>query len=358
MDINKKNRRQFIKNSLIGTLGLSQLGLLSSCTSFDDFFFDDHYQYENEVMIIGGGLSGLYLASELRRSKTEFRLFEGSSRFGGRIRSFNGDDYGAALFSKNDKLIGALADQLLLEKKSLDRDQFYLPGGMQGLTDGLLGLIIGLIPYRNFRLRWRLVEIEKLSDRYSLVFENPAGQKKVTAKKIALTVPPTQWPKIKGLLQLPEMSWAEEWLSALKTESAIKLVLPPTAFSGNIRPVSEIQQEQIRIRQTYKKVKNTPNVEVEVRWPVTQSLTPEDIYSLLRKKLPLGNFQFQKLSPEQFFDWSQVQLIQGARFTNFLAVPQSTVPSFQIVGDFTAVQSIYTMEGALQSASEASRWLI
>ena len=358
MNINKKSRRQFITKSLIGAAGLYQLAALTSCSSFDDFFFDDHYQYEHEVVIIGGGLSGLYLASELRRSKTEFRLFEGSTRFGGRVRSFNGSDYGASFFSKNDQLVNALADELLLEKKQIDRQNFYLSGGMQSLTDGLLDLIVGLIPYRNFRLRWSLTEIEKLSDRYSLVFENPAGQKKITAKKIALAIPPTQWPQIKGLMQLPEMSWAEEWLSAMKTENSIKFILPASSFSGSVKPFAELQQEQIRLRQLYKKTKNEATVEVEVRGPAAQLKDPEAIYSLLRKKLPIGNFQFQKLPQEQFFDWGQVRLLQGSRFTNFLAVPPSTNPTFQIVGDFTAVKSIYTMEGALQSAAQAVRWLI
>lgn len=357
MDITKKNRRNFLRDALIGAAGFSSYALLSSCSTFDDYLFEDRYNFDDEVMIIGGGISGLFLAYKLRNSKTEFRLFEGSSSFGGRIKSNAGSDYGASLLSVNDIHAQKLVKDLSLQTKSLDRELLYLSGGMQTLPDSLFEKIIGLIPYRNFRLRWKLVEINKYSSGFELVLESPSGQKRFKCKKIALAIPPTQWPFIKGLLRLPEMKWATDWLDTLKVENTIKIILPGSAAASLTKPILEISHEDISIRQIIKKNRVTPSLEIDVIYPSEQDLSVDYIYSVLKKKLQL-NYPFEKLSTDQYYNWQQVKLIRGSKFKNYISVPESSNKNFQIVGDFTSNNAIYTIEGALQSATQASELLL
>ncbi len=357
MDNIKKKRRGFLKDSLTVAAGLSAYSLLSSCTSFDEYLFEDRFAFNDEVMIIGGGISGLYLAHKLRSYKTEFRLFEGSATFGGRIRSAGGVDYGASLLSVKDVLANKLVTDLGLPKKNLDKDYVYLPDGMQLLTDTLAERAVGLIPYRNFRLRWRLIEIDKLSEGYSLVFESPSGQKKFNCKRLALTIPPTQWSSVKGLLELPEMQWAKDWLANMQVENTVKVIVPVSALPIGAKPYLQQSFENLNIRQVIKKGRPQPVAEFDVKYLSSDGLSIENIYGTFRKKMQIG-FPFQKLTAEQYFDWEQVKLIKGSQFRNFLATPTSDTAQFQIVGDFTASSTIYTIEGALQSALKASELFI
>lgn len=77
------SRREFLKVSALGASSLA----LSSCASVDRFFLGDTRDLKNEVVILGGGAAGLAAAYELKKNKVPFRLFEGSSRLGGRVQS-------------------------------------------------------------------------------------------------------------------------------------------------------------------------------------------------------------------------------------------------------------------------------
>lgn len=354
---NVKNRRKFLRDVALGTVGVSAMGLLGSCSSFDNYLFEDRYDFNDEVMIIGGGISGLYLAHKLRFNKTEFRLFEGSNSFGGRIRSNGGTDYGASLFSMNDKNLKLLLQELSVEFKALDKEFLFLPEGMQSMTDALIERIIGLIPYRNFRMRWRLMQIRKYGGGFELLFEHPQGQKRFNCKKVALAIPPSQWSSVVGLLDLPEMRWAAGWLETLEAENSIKIILPGNAVPNLTKPRVEFRAEDVNFRQIIKKGKLTPSVEIEVSYPQTEYKSIEAVYALIKKRLQI-EYPFEKLSVEQYFDWRQVKLIRGSKFKNFMAVPESTNKYFQIVGDFTPSRAIYTIEGALESATRASELLL
>ena len=62
-----------------------------------------------DTIIIGGGISGLYMNLELSKKKERTLLLEKSSRFGGRIYQFNENNIsipaGAARFNKNHKRV-------------------------------------------------------------------------------------------------------------------------------------------------------------------------------------------------------------------------------------------------------------
>lgn len=81
------NRRNFLKLSA-GALSLG----LSSCASIDGIFTGDKILYDQDVVIVGGGISGLLCAHYLQQRNVSFVILEGSSRLGGRILSIRGPD--------------------------------------------------------------------------------------------------------------------------------------------------------------------------------------------------------------------------------------------------------------------------
>lgn len=76
------SRRDFLKIS-----ALSSASLLSGCASLDRYFMGDFLDLRKEVVILGAGAAGLAAAYELRKRKIPFRIFEASSRVGGRVQS-------------------------------------------------------------------------------------------------------------------------------------------------------------------------------------------------------------------------------------------------------------------------------
>lgn len=76
-------RREFLKASALS----SSVFALSSCTSMDRYFMGDSRNLKNEVLILGAGAAGLAAAFELKKKKVAFRIYEASSRVGGRVQS-------------------------------------------------------------------------------------------------------------------------------------------------------------------------------------------------------------------------------------------------------------------------------
>lgn len=76
---------------------------------------------DEKVIIIGGGLSGLYLAYLLKKQQKPFVLLEGSERVGGRIQTIAGTnqtplELGATWFSDVHPSLLALLEELHIEK--------------------------------------------------------------------------------------------------------------------------------------------------------------------------------------------------------------------------------------------------
>jgi hypothetical protein len=350
MNDTRKNRRTFIKYSAALT---AAAGLLSSCASFDDYLFDDKSILDDEVVIIGGGIAGLYLAKLLRAKQMPFRLYEAGNSLGGRIKSFSGRDYGASILYKSDVLANQLIDELKLTRIALDKDKFFIADGMGSLVDTLKDRIIGLIPYRNFRMRNQLIEIQKLKSGYDLTLQIGQGQKKVRCQRVALAVPPSQWPRIKGLLELPEMEEARNLYNSVQTESAIRILLPLAALAGTPKAVSDFDLENFQVRQVVKKHPNALPVEIDIKYSSNVNFSIDFVYSELKKKLQI-NYPFQKLPPEQFYGWDQAPFIQGAKFSLGAPLKFNKASPFQIIGDSGAAIAAGRVEGALQSALTAA----
>ena len=118
-----------------------------------------------------------------------------------------------------------------------------------------------------------------------------------------------------------------------------------------------MQWGALSIRQIIKNNKANSIIEIDVRHLVKTKVTIEEINLILKKNMQI-NYSLQKLSSDQLFDWNQVNLINGSAFKNYLAVPESNNSNFQVVGDFTPHKGIYGIEGALQSAKQASELLL
>ena len=357
MNIRQKSRRQFIKSSIVGAAGLSAMGLLSGCASLDDYLFDDKNVLDDEVVIIGGGIAGLYVAQLLRAKLIEFRLYEANAGFGGRIKSAEAKDFGANLLSNSDKLASQLIDDLKLTKVYIDKENYFLTEGLQQVVHSLTDKIIGLLPYRNFRLRWELIEIQKLTNEFELTFQKEEGQKKVKCKKLILTLPPSQWGSVKGLMNLPEMAFAQEPLNQLKTENAIRLILPTSSMPNSVKSIQTTDFDNFKVRHIIKKHRQPTPVELDVLYPSNVDFSIDYIYAEIRKKMQI-KYPFSKLGTDQFYSWQQSRFINGAYFTfpTPLVPPQDS--NLLIAGDSIGTLGKGRIETALQSAKKAVENLV
>ncbi len=354
-------RRLFIRQ-LIASLGGAALlsSGLTACTTVDEYLFEDHHDLKDQVLIIGGGLSGLQLAYLLKQNKTEFRLFEGSNRFGGRVRSYQNYDLGASLFSPNHIRLRALLKEFSLPAESLNKKNFYLPAGMETLVNHLVTRISGLMAYRNLRLKWKLLGLRKNQNSFELIFDTPKGRRTFLSSRVALAIPPNQWSGITGLLELDEMKEAREWLKALKPENIIKAIVPLTGQPriANLKSILTYEDSLFEARQVNKRTKSATWAEVDFSLnDLGPSLEIQKLNEFMKRKMNLL-VNYSKLGTENYFDWQETKLIGAASFKNALPWPEMERLNFQVIGDFTSPSHPNTMEGALDSAFLASKKLI
>lgn len=115
-------RRNFLKASALSTSALA----LGGCSSLDRFFIGDKRDLRNEVVILGAGAAGLAAAFELKKRKIPFRIFEASSRVGGRVQSVSVfpeggpvAELGAEFFKNSHSDVFGLAKELNLPVSEL-----------------------------------------------------------------------------------------------------------------------------------------------------------------------------------------------------------------------------------------------
>ncbi|MBK9321770.1 MAG: FAD-dependent oxidoreductase [Bdellovibrionaceae bacterium] len=138
-------RRRFLKTATVGTLATATL---TGCGSFDRWVLGDNQRLSHEVMILGGGLSGLMAAYHLKKNHTPYRLFEASSRLGGRIqtlRHFNSSqqvaELGAEFFEGSHNSVYQLCKDLNLGVEDVsynlkqDRAIYWLKGKVVSEAD-------------------------------------------------------------------------------------------------------------------------------------------------------------------------------------------------------------------------------
>ena len=355
------NRREFIFKSLRTGAALAAISpILSGCSTLDEYLFEDSFFLKDKVLIVGGGLGGLYLAHRLQFNKVGLRLFEGSSRMGGRVQSIKQIDYGASIFSSDDQILRSLLKEFDMATTQLDKSHFYLPGGMQELIDRLVEQISGLIVYRSIRLRWKVISVQRIKQFHEVVFETPRGRRTVIVRKLALAIPPSQWSRIHGLDEIPEMKSALTWASSLRKENTVKVILTTEQqFVSNapFKSLNYFEDDNLQARQIFKKVKGTSWLELDFKSVQPgASIEIVRINDFIRKKMNI-NFTTAKMAGENYFDWNAVDLIQGSAFTSPLVFPEIKSGTFQIVGDFASPLKPQSLEGALQSAARSAEFL-
>lgn len=112
------DRRHFLKNA-----GLTGAALaLPACSSLDRMFMGQSGDLSDRTVILGGGLAGLRAAYELRKRGQAYRIFEGSSRVGGRAWTLQSltpasqsGEIGFEWFSQDQPVFWSLAKELKLE---------------------------------------------------------------------------------------------------------------------------------------------------------------------------------------------------------------------------------------------------
>lgn len=116
------HRRDFLKISALGASTLAWSG----CASVERFFMGDVRDLRDEVVILGAGAAGLAAAFELKKRKIPFRIFEASSRIGGRVQSVSifseggpVAELGAEFVDMNHPHVFALAKELNLPLREI-----------------------------------------------------------------------------------------------------------------------------------------------------------------------------------------------------------------------------------------------
>lgn len=339
------SRRNFIKKLTVATSVLQ----LSSCATLDDYLFDDDVYLKNQVPIIGGGISGLYLAQLLRRAAIEPRVYEGSSRLGGRILSNLDLDLGASLFLESDTLLRSLIKDFGLTTESMNKKQFFVTGGAEKIITELGQRVAGLIPARSIRIKNQLIGISKIGSYYELDIQTPQGRKTYVSQRVALAIPPSQWRKVDGLLKLDEMSWANFWLEQMQTEQVIRLLL-----KGTLKSKEKILSKKAE-NYSYVLVSKKNGTEADLVFPQGEKISLDVIQKIISEDIKMNLLDDETSS---LFNWQEAKLIQGAYFKSKMAAPNQAGYKVQVLGDFLNLSKPNTVEGALLEATRAAENLI
>ena len=162
-----------------------------------------------DVLIIGGGLSGLYLADHLHRAGIDFKLLEARDRFGGRISAFRHKgqtfDLGPAWFWPGQPRMSALVERFSLrqfdqystgvlsyedERGQVRRGEGFasLQGSwrLEGGFDALIRALSDALPKDRLNLS---MPVQSLSKEDGVIAVTDSGSR-VRAKRVVLALPP------------------------------------------------------------------------------------------------------------------------------------------------------------------------
>ena len=157
-----------------------------------------------DLIIVGGGLSGLALARIAKSRGLSYRLFEARDRFGGRVDGFEGVDLGPSWFWPGHPRMAALANKLGVEvfeqwstgdalfedRSATQRGQgfasmagaYRIAGGMSALIDALVAKLDASSLHLN-------TKVQTISRDDGVIVTTSDGTDHV-ARHVVLAVPP------------------------------------------------------------------------------------------------------------------------------------------------------------------------
>lgn len=239
----RMNRRKFITTAITGAAGLSLLSALPSCSTLDEYLIEDQFDFDNEVIIIGGGIAGLYAAYELKKNRVPFKIFESSQRLGGKIQTLDKTEWGAFEFSKNDSILNSLAKELNLEKTDLSAQTWTFKRGTSALTEEMSDIVQGLIPEKQIRMQHRLTSVRKLGTRYQLIFQAGNRERMFFARKVILALPQSVLLKIRYLDENKDIKPMLDQLAQAKNWTNIRVVVPTKLVNANFKRGLRINED-------------------------------------------------------------------------------------------------------------------
>ncbi len=194
-----ENRRQFIKKLSLFSTG--SVYVLSGCSTMDEYLITNPSDLTDHVIIVGGGITGLYAAYQLKKRKISYRLFESTHRLGGQILSDHGFEYGAFEFSSLDNNLLALAKDLNLKIEKTDSKSWIFKNGTAEFIEHLTDRISGVLPNQQIKLNHKLLSVNSNSNSkdFRLTFATEKSDKTYSAKNVLFALPAKQLIQIKGL---------------------------------------------------------------------------------------------------------------------------------------------------------------
>ena len=298
-----QNRRKFIEkviqgSALLGATSLASPLLLSSCQTLDEALITDPPDLEDQVCIIGGGVTGLFCAYELKKRKIPFRLFEASRRLGGQILSSGSNEYGAHIFSAQSTVLLNLCKELGVSTLKIDNMNWTFKFGSQDFLNRLVEVVSGLVPERQIRLSHELIKLQNNNKLKLLTFANPQNDKVYKASKVLFAVPLVEWTKIDGLVDRLVESEQIQNLRVVQVQSTQTPVI--SAFKKNVTKV-QIDDVFVEIK------KNKSAIYFTLRTDLLKSSLPQEIENI-EKWIQAKLFPDSRLklatAENEFYDWT------------------------------------------------------
>lgn len=257
------NRRQFLTTALWGSAGLSLLPFLSSCSTLDEYLIEDQFDFNHEVVIIGGGIGGLCAAYELKKNKIPFKIFEGSHRLGGKIQTIDKNEWGAFEFCKIDTNLINLAKELNLERIDLDQKTWTFKRGTSALIEELSEVVQGLIPEKQIRLQHQLQSVRKLGSRYQLIFKTGDRERMYFARKVILAMPQSAILRLRQIDDVSEIKPTIQQMALARNWANIRVIAPLKDISVQFIKGSRINEDLLA--QVFYKMASAPTAQLFVR---------------------------------------------------------------------------------------------
>lgn len=193
---------------------------INSCQSLDQALVSDPVTKDDFVFVIGGGISGLYAAYQLKKMKIPYRLFEASRRLGGQFYSSPAGEWGALAFSNDSERFLKLVKELGVETIKIEGWGWTFKNGTQDFIQKLTTLVGGLVPDRQIKMNHQLQRIESSLGASELSFSTVQRDKVLRSKKVLLAMSPYEVEKIMG----PAKNDID--ISQLDRLRVVRLILP------------------------------------------------------------------------------------------------------------------------------------